>query len=143
MATQIQTRKQRGDKIAPEDIVELNPSSFFVKSQSHGSGYSVTRVGRDWTCDCPDHGNPGASSASTSTLSKPNIRLYRLGRFRSGFGRHRNDRGLPRLQLQAPKDFRYREGRAFRRQLLRPRYTLQMQGLRVRVPRIHRHPLAP
>jgi hypothetical protein len=55
MATQVLTRKQRGNRIAPEDIVELNPSSFFVKSQTSHSGYSVTRVGQDWTCDCPDY----------------------------------------------------------------------------------------
>jgi len=55
MATQIQTRKERGDKIAPEDIIEINSSSYFVKSQSARGGYSVTRAGRNWTCDCPDH----------------------------------------------------------------------------------------
>ena len=55
MATQIQTRKQRGERIAPEDIVELNTSSYFVKSQTGNSGYSVTRVGQSWACDCFDH----------------------------------------------------------------------------------------
>jgi hypothetical protein len=55
MATQILTRKQRGDKIKPEDIVELNPSSYFVKSQSGRSGYAVTKAGRNWMCDCPDY----------------------------------------------------------------------------------------
>jgi hypothetical protein len=55
MATQIQTRKQRGDMIAPEDIVEMNASSFFVRSQTGKSGYAVTRGGQDWVCDCPDH----------------------------------------------------------------------------------------
>jgi hypothetical protein len=55
MATQVLSRKQRGDRIAPEDIVQINSSSFFVKSQTGRSGYSVTRVGQSWTCDCPDH----------------------------------------------------------------------------------------
>jgi hypothetical protein len=55
MATQILTRKQRGERIAPEDIAELNPSSYFVRSQTDRSGYSVTRAWRDWMCDCPDH----------------------------------------------------------------------------------------
>jgi hypothetical protein len=55
MATQILTRKQRGDRIAPEDIVELNPSSYFVKSQTGKSGYAVTNVGQSWVCDCPDY----------------------------------------------------------------------------------------
>jgi predicted nucleic acid-binding Zn finger protein len=55
MATQqIQTRKQRGDRIAPEDIVELNSQSYFVKSQTGRSGYSVTKAGEGWACDCPD-----------------------------------------------------------------------------------------
>jgi hypothetical protein len=54
MATQIQTRKQRGEQFAPEDITELNHSSFFVKSQTGKSGYSVTRIGKTWACDCFD-----------------------------------------------------------------------------------------
>jgi hypothetical protein len=54
MATQILTRKQRGDMIAPEDIEQINSSSYFVKSQAGHSGYSVTRVGQRWSCDCPD-----------------------------------------------------------------------------------------
>lgn len=55
MATQVLSRKQRGDKIAPEDIVQINPSSYFVKSQSGTSGYAVTRFGQRWSCDCPDY----------------------------------------------------------------------------------------
>jgi predicted nucleic acid-binding Zn finger protein len=53
-ATQLLTRKQRGERITPQDIVQINQSSFFVKSQIGRSGYSVTRVGQDWMCDCPD-----------------------------------------------------------------------------------------
>jgi hypothetical protein len=55
MATQIQTRKQRGDRIAPEDIEQINPQTYFVKSQNSRGGYSVTRAGQSWVCDCPDH----------------------------------------------------------------------------------------
>jgi SWIM zinc finger len=55
MATQIQTRKQRGDMIQPQDIEQINSSSYFVKSQTGKSGYAVTRVGQSWSCDCPDH----------------------------------------------------------------------------------------
>jgi hypothetical protein len=55
MATQILTRKQRGEQIQPQDIVQINQSSFFVKSQTSRSGYSVTRAGQSWMCDCPDH----------------------------------------------------------------------------------------
>jgi len=55
MATQILTRKQRGDMIAPEDIEQINPSSFFVKSQRGRGGYSVTKAGQSWACDCFDH----------------------------------------------------------------------------------------
>jgi hypothetical protein len=55
MATTVLTRKQRGERITPQDIVQINPSSFFVRSQSGRSGYSVTKVGQDWTCDCPDY----------------------------------------------------------------------------------------
>jgi hypothetical protein len=55
MATQVLTRKQRGERIAPEDVEQINPSSFFVRSQSGRSGYSVTRVGQSWECDCPDN----------------------------------------------------------------------------------------
>jgi hypothetical protein len=55
MATQIQTRKQKGDMIAPEDIEQINPQTYFVRSQTGRSGYAVTRAGRNWVCDCPDH----------------------------------------------------------------------------------------
>jgi hypothetical protein len=55
MATQVLSRKQKGDMIAPENIVQMNSSSFFVKSQSGKSGYAVTKFGQSWTCDCPDH----------------------------------------------------------------------------------------
>ena len=46
---------QRGEKIASDDIVQINSSSFFVKSQTGSSGYSVTLAGQSWICDCPDH----------------------------------------------------------------------------------------
>ena len=59
MATQVLTRKQMGDMIALEDIVELNPQTYFVKSQSSRGGYSVTRFGQSWTCDCPRLPVPG------------------------------------------------------------------------------------
>jgi len=52
---QILTRKQRGDKIASSDIVQINLRSFFVKSQTGKSGYSVTKTGQTWACDCPDY----------------------------------------------------------------------------------------
>lgn len=55
MATTIQTRKQRGEKIIADDIEQINSSSFFVKSQTGRSGYSVTRAGQSWACDCPDY----------------------------------------------------------------------------------------
>jgi putative transposase len=55
MATQVLSRKERGSKIASEDIVEINKMSYFVKSQSGKSGYAVTRAGQSWVCDCPDH----------------------------------------------------------------------------------------
>jgi hypothetical protein len=55
MATHVLSRKQRGDMIASEDIVQINPTSFFVRSQSGTSGYAVTMVGQRWSCDCPDH----------------------------------------------------------------------------------------
>jgi hypothetical protein len=55
MAIQLITRKQRGDMIHPEDIVELNSSSFFVKSQTGRSGYAVTKAGQSWMCDCLDY----------------------------------------------------------------------------------------
>jgi hypothetical protein len=54
MATQLLTRKERGDMIAPEDIEQINPDSFFVRSQTRKSGYSVTRTGQSWACDCFD-----------------------------------------------------------------------------------------
>jgi hypothetical protein len=49
------SRKERGDRILPQDIEQINPSTFWVKSQSGGGGYSVTLFGGKWTCDCPDH----------------------------------------------------------------------------------------
>jgi len=55
MATQIQTRKQRGDKIVANDIEQINPESFWVKSQSGKGGYSVTLFQGKRTCDCFDH----------------------------------------------------------------------------------------
>ena len=55
MAIQIQTRKQRGERIAPQDIEQINPSTFYVRSQSGKGGYSVTRFGQNWMCDCPDN----------------------------------------------------------------------------------------
>jgi hypothetical protein len=55
MATQILTRKQRGERILPQDIERLNELSFWVKSQSGKDGYSVTLYGGRWTCDCPDY----------------------------------------------------------------------------------------
>lgn len=56
MATQILTRKQRGEKIAeaPQSIERINGSSYWVKSQSGNAGYSVTLFEGRWTCDCPD-----------------------------------------------------------------------------------------
>jgi hypothetical protein len=54
VATQILTRKQRGERIAIEDIEQLNQDTFFVKSQRGKSGYSVTRTGKSWACDCCD-----------------------------------------------------------------------------------------
>jgi hypothetical protein len=42
MATQLLTRKQKGEQIDPEDIVEVNPLSYFVKSQTGKPGYAVT-----------------------------------------------------------------------------------------------------
>jgi hypothetical protein len=55
MTQQILTRKQRGDRIKSEDIEQLNSTSFFVRSQTGRSGYSVTKAGRGWSCDCPDY----------------------------------------------------------------------------------------
>ena len=55
MATQILTRKQRCEVIQSQDIEQVNPQTFFVKSQGGRSGYSVTRVGRNWACDCQDY----------------------------------------------------------------------------------------
>jgi hypothetical protein len=55
MATQIQTRKQRGEQIIADDIEQINPESFWVKSQSGKGGYSVTMFQGKWTCDCFDH----------------------------------------------------------------------------------------
>ena len=55
MATQILTRKQRGERIIPQDIEQINPSTFWVRSQSGKAGYSVTMFQGKWTCDCFDH----------------------------------------------------------------------------------------
>ena len=55
MATQLLTRKQRGEKIASEDIVQINSSSYFVRSQSGKGGYSVSLFLGKWSCDCFDH----------------------------------------------------------------------------------------
>jgi len=52
---QILTRKQRGDKIASQDIDQINSSTFYVRSQSGKGGYSVTMFQGKWTCDCFDH----------------------------------------------------------------------------------------
>ena len=57
MATQILTRKQKGEEIAklPEDVERINDSSFWVRSQSGKGGYSVTLCHGKWSCDCFDH----------------------------------------------------------------------------------------
>jgi rubredoxin len=47
--------QSKGRPNCPEDVTELNPGSFFVKSQSGKSGYSVTKAGQNWACDCFDH----------------------------------------------------------------------------------------
>jgi hypothetical protein len=54
MATQIQTRKQRGEQIQAQDIEQLNSETFWVKSQAGRGGYSVTEFQGKWSCDCPD-----------------------------------------------------------------------------------------
>jgi putative transposase len=55
MATQVLSRKQKGDMIALGDVEQINKFSFFVKSQTGKSGYAVTTIGQRWSCDCPDH----------------------------------------------------------------------------------------
>ena len=55
MATQVLTRKQRGEQIQPEDIEQVNKTSYFVRSQTGRGGYSVTLFHGRWTCDCFDH----------------------------------------------------------------------------------------
>lgn len=54
MATQVLSRKQRGEQIQPQDIEQINPETFWVKSQSGRGGYSVTLFRGKWTCDCAD-----------------------------------------------------------------------------------------
>jgi hypothetical protein len=60
MATTVQTRKERGEHILPQDIEQVNPSTFWVKSQSGKGGYSVTLFQGRWACDCPDNRYKGA-----------------------------------------------------------------------------------
>jgi hypothetical protein len=55
MATQVLTRKQRGEMIRPEDIEQINFDAYFVRSQTGKSGYAVTRARQNWVCDCLDH----------------------------------------------------------------------------------------
>jgi hypothetical protein len=55
MATTLTTRQERGAKISAQGIERINETSFWVKSQSGKSGYSVTMFQGRWTCDCPDY----------------------------------------------------------------------------------------
>jgi len=49
------TRMQRAEMIQPKDIEQINPSTFYVQSQSGKGGYSVTMFQGIWSCECFDH----------------------------------------------------------------------------------------
>ena len=57
MATQILTRRQRGESIAKvsEEIERVSESTYRVRSQRGRTMYTVTSSWGKWTCDCPDY----------------------------------------------------------------------------------------
>jgi len=58
MATQLTTtRQERGEAIAKLEgqVKRLEENSYKVKSQSGNGEYTVTRIGEDWICECPDN----------------------------------------------------------------------------------------
>ncbi|MGA2523799.1 MAG: SWIM zinc finger family protein [Candidatus Bathyarchaeia archaeon] len=84
MATQILTRKQRGEKIIADDIEEINTNSFFVRSQSGKSGYSVTRTGQSWACDCFDFKYRGLPCKHIFAVQKLLDERAQLSRYKLG-----------------------------------------------------------
>ena len=85
MATQLINRKQRGEQIQPQDIEQINFSTFWVKSQSGKGGYSVTEFKGKWSCDCPDNRYRGVTckhihAVLQQTAQEPNwLYLIALG----------------------------------------------------------------
>jgi putative transposase len=57
MVTQLTTRAQRGKAIAQLNgqIQSIDETFYTVKSQSGNGEYAVTKVDKEWICECPDN----------------------------------------------------------------------------------------
>ena len=56
MAT-MTTREERGQAIAQANgqVKRIDETTYRVKSQSHNGEYTVSKLGDEWVCDCPDN----------------------------------------------------------------------------------------
>jgi putative transposase len=57
MTTQLTTREERGETIARHEgqIKRIDEDFYTVKSQSGNGEYAVTKIDKEWICECPDN----------------------------------------------------------------------------------------